>query len=153
MLTVIVPAPPAGLDVGRVDGLLAYLGTSSDIGTTVTFDYTVNDGQFTAQGTVTIEVVGSIEDYLNKALAITYGALEPGSATYVLRFPAIEDGVSYEILQRADLTTGEWEVASDTEWSFEQSADGFYGVMHAVVPISDAAPRMFYKIRATISAP
>lgn len=154
-LTVTVSDPPAGLDTARADGLLAYLGTQADVGTLVTFAYTVSDGQLSAQGTVDIEVVATIEDYLSKALAITRIVPVSGeaAASCVLHFPAIwtEDGaVTYEVLQRPDFLTGDWTVATDSTLTFMPTADGFYGVMHALVPVPSGASRMFFKVQATV---
>ncbi|MFA7173409.1 MAG: right-handed parallel beta-helix repeat-containing protein [Kiritimatiellia bacterium] len=153
-LTVTVLSPPAGLDVERADGLLAFTGASSDIGNTVAFDYTVSDGILSAQGRGEIEVVASIEEYLNKALVLTSVAPAFGNASCALRFPAIwtEEGVaSYDVLQRPDLMTGTWAVASEAALTFFATVDGFYGEMHVVVPIPDSATTMFYKVQTTVN--
>ncbi|NLF23194.1 MAG: hypothetical protein GX590_08530 [Lentisphaerae bacterium] len=155
-LTVNVAAPPAGLDVAREDGLFGFIGQPAQVGTTVSFAYTVSDGALSAQGLIEIEVVGTDEAYLGKAMKVSLIQPSADRSSCVLRFPAVmpETGsISYAVMQCANLQAGEWRVVSGAETTFIPSSDGYYGEMVVVVPLPVGTPRMFFKIQATLDMP
>jgi len=161
-LTVIVPNPPAGLDTARQDGLLGFLGETSDIGTTFSFPYTVSDGELSTEGLIEIEVVETDEEYLRKTMKVTTLQASDDGSTLTLRFSALmpvaargteTTTFAYKVMQCSDLLTGVWVEASGLETTFIPSADGYYGEMVVVIPLSGEAPRMFFKIQATFDEP